>query len=637
MTRFHLLAAVACASLSAAPAGAAPADVADVFPANTLAYVELHGPAELGPQLAAVFKGTALEDSVPLVHGKKDGAKTLAELRSKEDLALLALLAAPEAVAEFRKLGGAAAGLVGFTARGEPEVVLAVLTGDSAAAGLVARAFVTASPNLRKVADVSKVPVFQRRPPAPAYDMNGNPKLGDEKPKEGPHEPTFAYTPGLLLVGTSKAALAPVIKRFLAEEKGSLAGAPGFKEAAAEYRKPGVFFYADAPKLFAAADAANRARGAGSDVLAWLKLTANPKALKTIAGCVQVRDGGLALVIGGRFDPAERSPLTNFFSGPEVKAEALHHARKPATFAATVNLSAKDRAAALLGFLDAVAKGDGQLGRLPSDVAKELGEKHKAAVADLLAQVKAVTVVVPAKQELPKGATPVPLFVVHAEDVAAATALEELVPKLVAEIAGEKAPAQPSSETVEGVKVLSLAGTGLPWKAAVHYARKDTVLVWGLDRKLVAAALAASAADSVVGDKNVAFPPGAALAGTLNLGSLLAALDEKPVAQGAVRPVEPATRGGPPGTAPSPFQKEAEAARAAFLGALGELPPAVVAVRRDREQLKFEVFQPKVTNGGLKSVIETGLDWFDKQTTLGDPNRGPGSGGYPLPPGRFPR
>jgi hypothetical protein len=54
---------------------------------------------------------------------------------------------------------------------------------------------------------------------------------------------------------------------------------------------------------------------------------------------------------------------------------------------------------------------------------------------------------------------------------------------------------------VDGVKVLSLAGTGLPWKAAVHYARKDAVLAWGLDRKLVAAAVTPDALGSVAGPR----------------------------------------------------------------------------------------------------------------------------------------
>ena len=81
------------------------------------------------------------------------------------------------------------------------------------------------------------------------------------------------------------------------------------------------------------------------------------------------------------------------------------------------------------------------------------------------------------------------MLVVHFEDAASATAWEEFLPKLVADLAGEANPAQPSSETVNGVKVLSLPGAGLPWKAPIHFVRKDAIIVVGLG---AVAALAAS-------------------------------------------------------------------------------------------------------------------------------------------------
>ncbi len=638
MKTFTRIAATVAFLALAAPANAAPTDVAEVFPPGTLAYAELHNTAELGPQLAAVFKGTPLDDSIPFIHGKKDGAKTLAELKAKHDLAQLALLVSPEVLGEFRKLGGLAVGLVSFNVSGEPEIVFVVLTGDSAAAGLAARAFVTMSPTLRKVGEVSKLPVFQHRAPVIAYDPNGQPKLGDEKPKEGPYEPTFAYTPGLFVAGTSKAAIIPVIKRFLGEEKDNLRATAGFKAAATEYRKPGLFFYANAPEFFAKSDAAGRVRmreaAIDFDAFVWLKLIANEKALKSLAGCLQFRDNGLSITVGAKFDPAQKSPLFDAFSGPAVKVDTLHHARKPVSFAATVSLPEKDRAAAVMGLMDALAKGNGELGRLPSDMVKDLDTKYKMSVKDdVFAKVRAVTVIVPTKQDLAKGATPIPMFVIHAEDVTAATAIEAFLPKLIAEIAGEKEPATPSIETVEDVKVLSLAGTGLPWKSAVHYVRKDAALVVGLDRKLVAAAVTPNAANSVAGgDKGLTLPPGNhAFVGTLNLGAIIASFDAKPMLlDGPVRPVEP-LRPNPGGTAPPPIaQQQAEKARAAFLTAFSELPPAVVTARHTGGELRFEVFQPQVQNGGLTPGINAGLDWFDKLMNLRDPNI-PDRGLYELP------
>lgn len=610
------------AVLFALSPGARAADVAELFPPGTLAYAELHDPGTFGPQFAALVKGTPLEDSIPFIEGKKAAAKTLGEFRASKDLAELALFLSPEVMAEVRKLGGVAVGLVGFNDRGDPEVVVAVLTGDSAAAGLAARAFITTSTNLRKVAEVSKVPVFQFRAPVVRYDAMNRPTIDNEKPPtEGPHEPTFAYTPGLFVAGTSKAALASVIKRFRGEEKDSIKATEAFKTAAAEYRKPGVFFYANAPELFAKIDAAGRAAGdpMDSDLLAWLRLTAGPKALKAVAGHVGFRDGGLVVTAGAKLDPAHPSPLAALLSGPAVKVDALHHARRPATFAATVNLPQKDRAAALVGFLDAFAKANGELGRLPGDLLKELQTKHKIAVNDVLAKVRAVTVVVPPKQELPKGAKPIPLFVLHFDDAAGATAWEEFFPKLVAEIAGDDKPAQPSAETVEGVKVLSLPATGLPWKAAIHFARKDAVVAFGLERKPVALALAPDAAASVA--KGLTVPAGeVALLGAFNIGDLFA-LIPTPASAKPGKFLEPPIERLGEVIAPEEQLKEAGKARAAFLGAFGQLPPAVLTARRAGDELRFELVQPKVQNGGLTPVINAGVNWFDKLMNLRDPNR----------------
>jgi hypothetical protein len=619
----------------AAPASAAPpADVADLFPPGTLAYAELHGPAQVGPQLGALFKGTPLEDSVPFIHGKKDQARTLQEFHAKRQLAELALLASPEVLAEFRKLGGVAVGLVGFTDRGEPEAAFAVLTGDSAAAGLAARMFVTTSPTLRRVGEVSKVPVFQHRQPAIQYDPNGQPKLNNDKPPaEGPYERTYAYTPGLFVAGTSKAAVAPVIRRFLGEEKDSLAAKENFKAAAAEYRKPGLFFYAYAPALLAKVDAAGKARGEPfeSDVLAWLRITANQKAVKSVAGLAHFRDGGVALTVGARLDPALKSPLADLLSGAPVKPDALAHARKPASFAATFNLPEKNRAAAVIGFLDATAKAGGELARLPGDVLRELEEKRKVRVGELFAKVRGATVVAPARQELPKGARPMPMLVLRLEDAAAGTSWEEFLPKLVAEVAGEKQPAQPSSETVGGVKVYSLPATGLPWKSAVHFARKDAVLVVGQDRKLVAGALAPDAAASVLGDKPPPLPKGdLVLVGALNLGELIASVEVAPgTGTGPVDFFDPFPRIQKGRLLPpEEMAKEAEKARAALVAAFGQLPPAVVSVRRAGDELKLEVFQPKVQNGGLTPVVNAATNWFDKLIEMNPRNANPN---YPYP------
>ena len=287
-----------------------------------------------------------------------------------------------------------------------------------------------------------------------------------------------------------------------------------------------------------------------------------------------------------------------------------------------MNLPEKNRTAVLLDFLDAIAKAHGVLGRLPGELVKELEAKYKLSLRDgLLAKVRAVTVILPEKQQLPKGAKALPILVLHMEDGDSATAWEEFLPKLVGEIAGEK-PSPPSSEIVNGVKVFSLPATGLPWKSAIHFTRKDAVLVVGQDRKLVAAASTPDAAASVAGGKPLPVPKGnLALLGTLNIGALLGAIDisktTRPVESIELPDLRPRRGELLP---PDELLKQADKARAAFLAEFKQLPPTVIAVRRVENELRLELFQAKVQGGGLTPMIKSGVDWFDKRMNLRNPN-----------------
>jgi len=612
-----------------------PADIADLFPAGTLAYAELTNLAEFTPELAAVFKGTSLEDSIPFIHAKKDAAKNLIDLNGKKYTAALGLFTSPEMLSEAKKLR-IAVGLTGFTEQGDPEFTLVVLTHDSPATGLVARAFLTMSPTLRKVADVSKVPVFQFRAPNINYDNNGVPTIQQDKPHmDGPHEPTFAYTPGLFTVGSSKNAVGNAIKRFGGEDKsGGLASTAGFKEAAASHRKTGVFYFINFPDLCTKLDAANKARGvvravedfvpgiaSGEfDLFAWFKMTANPKAVKSVAGSLRFRDGGLSATMSATFDPTHQSPLLEFLSGPGVKVEMLHHARRPATFALGITLPEKNRAAALLGFLDAVGKAKGELGRLPGEAVREWEQKFKVPLTDgLIGKTRAVTVFLPTKQELPKDAKPMPMLVLHTEDVATATAWEEFFPKMIGDLSGAATPPQVSTETIDGVKVFSLPGTGLAWNAAVHYARNGSVIAVGLDRKLVAQAATPNAANAVVGGNAIVSPPADAAAfGVVSLGEVLLGIINKPPPGG---PVVPKEDGEPlilPNGNPLPdnFIEDMKKARKAFVESLVTLQQATLTAKRMGNELRVELFQPKVQAGGLKTVIDAAANWLDKAGAL---------------------
>ena len=376
--------------------------------------------------------------------------------------------------------------------------------------------------NVRKVGEVAKVPVFQHRSPNISYDPNGNPLIQNDKAfTDGPHELTLAYTPGLFVIGTNKSSVGHAIKRFLGEEKGGgLGGTAAFKEAAAAAPQ-------DRPVLLRQLSRAQRSpthveqgsrrrapAGAGGDLRSLLAQGSSSDIYRVVQPDGEPEgsevSGRLCSVPRRRARRDDRRDLRPRAEEPSVgvplrpRREGRNAASRtpPGHVRACTGLPEKNRAAAVIGFLDAIAKANGELGRLPRDIVKELGAKHKLDVAEaLIGKVQTVTVVMPAKQELPKGGKPGPMFVFQTADAAAAAAWEEFLPKLIGELAGAAFAPQQSAETINGVKVFTVPGAGLRWNAPVHFARDGAVVAVGLDRKLVAAAVVAECGDSVVGGR----------------------------------------------------------------------------------------------------------------------------------------
>ena len=463
------------------------------------------------------------------------------------------------------------------------------------------------------------------------YGPDGRQILTNEKLTDGATEMTFAYVPGLFVAGTGKAVLGEVLTRFQGKVKDSLAGQANFKEAAAAYRQPGLFFYANVPEFLTKSNDTKRKTAPGAEVeadsLGWFKLMTNAKAMRYGAGCVKFRDGGLALSLGGSFEPGQKSPFLDLLGGPGVKAEWLRHTPAPATFAVAVSFPEANRSTAVLGFLDAIAKSTGDLGRTPSEAVKELEAKHKISISDsVLGKTVGATIVLPVKQDVPKGAVPLPIIVLHGENAGVSSAWAELLPKLIGDMAGGADP-QPATETIDGLKVTTFPAGALPWKAAVHCTQKGEVFVVGLDRKLVAAAANGSTPAAPLG-----LPTdGANAVGMLQLGGLTRLITEVKLPEGPVVPRGPATPAKPqpngfrngfdiedapsiqdPASLPDAVKKSEAAAKADFFKALDGLPAASITAKRTGSDLRFEVFQPKVQGGGIAPLVNASVGWFDQ-------------------------
>src|SRR5579875_117397 len=101
-------------------------DLANLAPARTLAYLELHDPPALARELHALIKGSYLQrPALFLANHMKQGKKV------NEEALLLAWLGSPEFIDELGDWQGGFVALTGLTRNDEPEVVGVLRTGRS--------------------------------------------------------------------------------------------------------------------------------------------------------------------------------------------------------------------------------------------------------------------------------------------------------------------------------------------------------------------------------------------------------------------------------------------------------------------------------------------------------------------------
>jgi hypothetical protein len=470
-----------------AAASAQPREAAELFPPSTVAFAELHDPAAVADAVARVVKGSPFEDGLKLQHDRRDANNDPRLVAGSYGLAWAAMGTSPELLSEVRKIRGVAVGFLGLTAKNDPKLAACVLTGESTAAALLARAYLANEAALRRVAVVDGVPIYQSRAKAaPAIDPNtGKPLPMQPKPAtEGPCEPTFAYVPGLFVVASNSEAVADLLARYRGTIRDSLAASPDFIAFAAR-REAGLNGFVRTAEFVRVCDVARKAKKELIDpaILAHFKLVVNPRAIPVLALRGSLRQEGLSIALEADRDAKTASPLLDLIGGA-VPVEARRVVPPNAAGAIAIGLPAKPkRVAALLTFADALAKAEGEVGMTPSEwLAVAEKSTGRSFGAEYLSDVQAISFVFLPDAELPKRVEPLPLLVLHVEPGASPEEWELAIPHGFAAIEGADRPVAPSSETIRGVKVRSLAHSG----AAVHYARREASWVFGLDRKQVA-------------------------------------------------------------------------------------------------------------------------------------------------------
>lgn len=461
-------------------ARAEPADVAELFPADTLLYVEANQPGAVGKDLTAYLKGTVFANNPPdfkPLRQRQDGGF------NSSPAGLIAAMLAPEMLKEFGQFKGLAGGIVGFDRQGEAEWLLALLPGDSKLPGFLLKNYITHRADIRKVTSVEGVDLYQR-----GIIQFGDDPLAPNGPqpveKMAPIGPVYVNHAGLILIGTSREHVSAAIRRFKEKEKsGSLRSSPAFKSLVEERAKPGILMLADARRIAEQADRSYRDEYEGAPT-PWLALNnlLPAKSFTTLTARMEFKDNDVCLRARLRLDTKAMSPLERLLEGASLSSADLNKLPADSPFALTVALPREQRANRLLTALDAIIRSTGTLGPNASEVLQEL-ESSKLLSRDDLAKVTRITIAQPPTAGWVKNQTPVPMLLVHAEE-AALDKLEAAIPTVLEILSGFKA--DPVAETIDGVRIRSLEAKASPLGRTIHYGRHAGAIGVGTDRKTLA-------------------------------------------------------------------------------------------------------------------------------------------------------
>jgi hypothetical protein len=611
--------------LTLAPSFAAEIkDTAELFPAETLAYLEVRHPQALSREAAGLIKGSALENlPATLAAFREKFANDRMRLWETQAVAMLGTMFGPEMIGEFGRLQGAAVGLTGFHPDEGPEIVGIILTGESNIPSLVMRVYLAEDVEIRKVGVCEEVTLFRakgedfgNRPKPPAPGVPPPPPVIRER------GPTYAMLPGVIIIGSTTDSVKELIKRVKGKTADpSLAGVRAFKDAAKQRDKPGLFGYANGGEMSQQIDKflkKEKERLGPEAALHWasvIKSVVNPAAFRTIAASWTLENGETELRVDAVLEPKQSSPLLDLLADKKAPSELMHFLPRDGQVTVAMSLADGDKKMAkLLGVLDALCKEGAQPEEsYPGKIIRELEEKMKIDLAkDLWPNVTGAAISVGGGDTDLHG---MPSFTIAlgAKDADAAKLLQDKVmPKLVGMILlhGESEPKIPT-ETVQGRDITHFSAEGMN----LHFGRHESTLVLGTDPKLVAQGLTGGSKKAgLLGEAKVAAAlkdvNDVQLVGVWSLGGTMTAIANS---EGTGREIR---KPGPPGGAPPPPDKnpkpkpEEDPLSKDFLKASDSLPPAVISLVRKPEGMTLQVRQPGLKGFSAKAityVIETSL------------------------------
>jgi hypothetical protein len=622
----------------AGPARAQTKDPAELFPAQTLAYLEVRQPDRLTRELAGLIKGSSLEDM----------AATLAAARTKrgdrpddfffgdELLAAFAMLLSPEGLAEYGRIGGGAVAITGWNKDDGPEIVGVIFPGDCNLVPLYLKTYLAMDREIRILDKVEGVNLYRARGRDYRIATPFEDKPGGAPPPQPPIKdkgPTFALLPGMAVIASTPAAAKEVVRRAKGKvAEPALSSVAAFKPAAKLRDKPGLFAYADVAALSAQLDEATKQKPNADWITA--KALLNPRALGPVVATLTLQNGGLDFHAQVQVDPKQPCPLLELLPDKKAALDGLHFAPKDGLLTVTLPLpDGAKRWEKLVALLDTVARARGEPDLLlPGKVIAEMESQAGLRLGnDVFAKVAGITLTLDASGV--NGFT-IRGLALTATDADAAKALEDVVPK-VAGMVG--VTAAPGAEKVQGLTIRSI-GEDKAHYGKWYYGREDKTLVLAHAKEAVAGALLGGAkGGGLLGDAKAAAvlkeTNGATAVGALSLGqSLIETVKAaesgsgRPGVKGEVKPPPPPP-GAPPGGDKPPKDKEDVGAKLMkeLERAVEPLPPAVLTLSRKGDLFVLEMKQTALKTVSAK-VINALVDKAVHDLMSGRGNRfGPGA------------
>jgi hypothetical protein len=517
-----------CSDPAAAPSPAS------LVPAHTLAYLELHQPDRLAEEVRELLKGSLLQDPGRIVARAR---------RSHEDhieQAMLSTLFSPEILAELGDCKGGVVALTGVADDGTPQVVGILQTGKGRLASLALRVYLASGDGVKSVGQVEGVTIYRvGETTSRACCAVSSAAVGATTGRTAPvvsyyHSPAnggarlyLAQLPEAIVAGSSRAVVADTVRRLKGKSKSpSLADNKTFQEAASLRTGPGLFAYADAPRLYRLLKTPIRKQAAADKGMArqWKLLQAmlNPTAVRFVAGSCSLQKGECRSCLEVRTQEGQSIPALDWLAEQKLSDDLLRTVPRDAFFVVALPVSEKLRS---LDFCESIDRLHGSLSlgfglpdsaarQVPADDKSEASESTESSPAplsareiekrmemhvgkDVLARIHTLAVAGGLKRAAdPKAIDCIPVVLIEAASAEDARELEKLWPRLHS-LGGNVS--QPRSVKVRDETVLCLAAkTDKEAKddkalspMPSYYGRSGKVLVLGWQAGRVAAALRA--------------------------------------------------------------------------------------------------------------------------------------------------